>query len=161
MIKIGVISDTHMRGPDDDLFRLAQRQFADVSMILHAGDLVHLSVLDAFHDKEVVAVCGNMCGPSSSQVLSAKQEIVVEEARIGLIHGWGSREGLENRIFPEFEDVDAIVYGHTHTPANHLKDGVLMFNPGAWSSWSMGRRAGSVGILTVDGFKVTGEIVPV
>ncbi|MBI9076491.1 MAG: YfcE family phosphodiesterase [Desulfatibacillum sp.] len=160
MTKIGVISDTHLRMPDDRMFKLAEKQFRDVSMVLHAGDLVSIRVLDPFHDKQVVAVCGNMCERDSTQVLSPKEVITVDGVRIGLIHGWGSRSGLEDRIFPEFDDVEAIVYGHTHTPANHLRQGVLMFNPGAYTAYSMGREAGSVGILTVTENGITGEIIP-
>ncbi|WP_028315867.1 metallophosphoesterase family protein [Desulfatibacillum aliphaticivorans] len=160
MTKIGVISDTHMRMPNERMFRLAERQFKDVSMVLHAGDLVSIRVLDAFIDKKVVAVCGNMCERDSTQVLSPKEVITVEGVRIGLIHGHGSRTGLEDRIFKEFDDVEAIVYGHTHSPANHLKQGVLMFNPGAFTSYSMGTETGTVGVLTVDEKGISGEILP-
>lgn len=160
MIKIGVISDTHQQGPDERLAKVTDKLFADVSMVLHAGDLVDISVLDAFYDKEVVAVCGNMDGPDVAQKLSAREIIKVDSFKIGLIHGWGSREGLENRIFPEFEGCDVIVYGHTHRAANHIKQGVLMFNPGAFSSWSMGVNQGSVGILTIENNKISGDIIP-
>lgn len=160
MIKIGVISDTHLRTPDERLSGLAERQFKEASMVLHAGDLVSLSVLDAFYGKEVVAVCGNMDGYDVAGRLQGKEIIEVEGCSIGLIHGWGAREGLEERIFPEFQNVDAIVYGHTHKAANHMKGGVLMFNPGAYSSWSMGRQAGSVGMLTVADGVITGDIIP-
>ncbi len=48
MITIGVLSDTHLIEPDKWFREKAQRCFADADMILHAGDLVNLSVLDVF-----------------------------------------------------------------------------------------------------------------
>ncbi len=71
-MKIGVISDTHLTSCDDRLTRLLKDHFRDVDLILHAGDLVDLRVLDAFAGKEVKAVCGNMDLPSVRQSLPKK-----------------------------------------------------------------------------------------
>ena len=144
-MKIGVISDTHMAQPSDSLMCLMESVFADVSMVLHAGDLTSLDILEAFSGKKVVSVCGNMDYYDVAQNLPDKRVIEVEGYRIGLTHGWGSRTGVEDRIKEVFENVQAIVYGHTHKPANHVKDGVLFFNPGAFSG-----RTRSIGLLTID-----------
>ncbi|MEE8398588.1 MAG: metallophosphoesterase family protein [Desulfobacterales bacterium] len=151
-MKIGVISDTHMSEPSRKLSELTSRVFSDVTLILHAGDITRMGVLEAFSDKKVIAVSGNMDQHDDAGALPATRIATVEGYRIGLIHGWGSARGIEDRIFQSFSDVNAIVYGHTHTPANHWKDGVLMFNPGAFS----GHR--SVGILTIDE-GISGEII--
>ena len=132
-MKIGVISDTHLSKPNKALWRLAQGIFADVPMVLHAGDLTRISILEVFSDKKVIAVCGNMDRYDVTQKLPTKEIITVNGYRIGLIHGWGSSRGLEDKIIDNFQDVDAIVYGHTHKAANHIKNGVLMFNPGAFA----------------------------
>jgi putative phosphoesterase len=159
-MKIGVISDTHLSKPSKELSRLASGIFADVSLILHAGDLTSMRVLDAFPDKEVIAVCGNMDQYDVAGALQTKRIVAVEKYRIGLIHGWGSLQGIEDRIVENFKDVHAIVYGHTHMSVSHWKDGILMFNPGAFSgSYSMKRNC-SVGLLTVnDG--ITGTIIQI
>ena len=149
-MKIGVISDTHMSNPSEDLCRLAEGIFSDVSMILHAGDLTRISVLEAFAGKEVVAVSGNMDRYDVTQRLSVKEIIDIDNHRIGLIHGWGSPKGIEDKIMGEFQGVDVIVYGHTHRAANHIKNGILMFNPGAFSGTFLFRRNRSVGLLTID-----------
>jgi len=60
----------------------------------------------------------------------------------------------------EFEDVDCIVYGHSHYPANHIRQGVLFFNPGT----AFDRRhnvSKTVGILEVGEEAITGRIVAV
>lgn len=149
-MKIGVISDTHMSNPSEALHCLVNDIFSDVAMVLHAGDLTRISILDAFAGKDVVAVCGNMDRHDVTQVLPVKEIVNIHGHRIGLIHGWGSAKGIEDRIRDEFQGVDAIVYGHTHQAANKVKDGILMFNPGAFSgSFLLGRHR-SVGLLTID-----------
>ena len=157
-MKIGVISDTHMSHPTKALLSLVDGIFSDVSMILHAGDLTRISILDVFADKKVVAVCGNMDRYDVTQVFSTKEIIDIRGSRIGLIHGWGSPRGVEDRIRGEFQDVDAIVYGHTHKAENKVKDGILMFNPGAFSGTLFFKRHRSVGLLMVDD-GIRGEIV--
>ncbi len=157
-MKIGVISDTHMSQPTAELASLTDGVFADVSMVLHAGDLTRITILEAFSDKEVIAVCGNMDRYDVTQKLPSKEIITVKNYRIGLIHGWGSPKGLEDRIVGDFQDVDAIVYGHTHKAANHIKNGILMFNPGAFSGTFIFGRTRSVGLLSV-GDGIRGSIV--
>ena len=147
-----------MSKPSKELAVLADGIFADVSMVLHAGDLTRITILEAFADKEVIAVCGNMDHYDVTQKLPSKEIITINNHRIGLIHGWGSPKGLEDRIIGEFQDVDAIVYGHTHKAANHIKNGVLMFNPGAFSGTFILGRNRSVGLLTV-GEGIRGSIV--
>jgi len=159
-MKIGVISDTHLSKPTEKLYQLTENVFAEVDMILHAGDLTSMEILDAFADKKVIAVTGNMDHSNVSSRLSAMEIIETENYRIGLTHGWGSKNGIEERIFQSFKNVNAIVYGHTHTASNHVRNGVLMFNPGAFSgSFPFGKKP-SVGLLTIgDGIK--GTIVPI
>jgi uncharacterized protein len=154
--RIGVISDTHLREPEAELGRRLARVWGEVEMILHAGDLVNISVLDALQAPEVLAVAGNMDDYVVTQSLPTKQIISVENKSIGLIHGWGPPMGLAGRVMKEFDEVDAIVFGHSHRPTNTVKNGVLLFNPGSYGSGFMG--SGTVGVLTVAD-DITGEII--
>jgi putative phosphoesterase len=160
-MKIGVISDTHLSKPSEELIQLGDGVFKDVSLVLHAGDLTRMEILEVFSKKETVAVCGNMDRPDVAEQLPKKEHITVGEYRIGLIHGWGSPRGIEDRIIDHFENVHAIVYGHTHKQANHLKNGILMFNPGAFSGTFLLGRKRSVGLLRVDNGGIRGEIVSI
>ncbi|MDY6847925.1 MAG: metallophosphoesterase [Geoalkalibacter sp.] len=131
---IGVVSDTHLRnnrGSWQFLNRLREESFQGAAMILHAGDLVDPAILEAFDPIPVVAVRGNMDPPSSG--LPLKRIVHQAGFRIGLIHGWGSAAGLEERIRREFydEDLDCLVFGHSHQCANHHYGRTLMFNPGS------------------------------
>ena len=159
-MKIGVISDTHVSEPTEELKSISLDIFADVSMILHAGDLTRLSVLDAFPDKKVIAVAGNMDRYEVTSKLPEKEIIEAGGYRIGLIHGWGAVRGLEQRIIDSFDDVHVIVYGHSHKAANHINNGILMFNPGAYSGTNPFWNKRSVGMLTIsDTVGVSGTII--
>jgi len=148
MTRIGVLSDTHLRGYDQELARQLKEVFAGVDLILHAGDLVNLQVLDMLEAPQVLAVCGNMDDQVVAQSLPSKRVIPVGGFTIGLIHGWGAPVGLAGRVAGEFEGVDCIVFGHSHRPMNARQQGVLMFNPGSVSKGLLG--SGTVGLITVE-----------
>lgn len=157
-MRIGVISDTHLIEPTPQLCALQHTIFADVSMILHAGDLTELAVLDAFSDKGVVAVHGNMCSAAVRHELPAERVVEIGSYRIGLTHGWGYPFGVSKKVAAIFDSVDAIVYGHTHRAANRVRNGVLYFNPGAFHGAFPFFGKGSVGILTL-GDTISGQII--
>ena len=159
-MKIGVISDTHEQHVSEALTRLADGLFADVSIVLHAGDLTRIAVLDAFSGKTVAAVCGNMDHYDVTGHLPDKRIITIDGYRIGLIHGWGPPSAVEEKAMGAFSDVQAVVYGHTHEAANHLIDGVLLFNPGSFSGSRVRGGRTSAGIITIEkGKGISGEII--
>jgi len=156
-MKIGVISDTHLNIPDDRLEKIVEDYFHDVDLILHAGDMVELDVLDVFRGRKVYAVSGNMDHDSVRDVFPGKRILEIEGRRIGLIHGWGSPFGLEEKIMREFENVECIVYGHTHRAMNEMRNGVLLFNPGSPADQRFAKH-NSVGILDI-GKEIVGKII--
>ena len=157
-MKIGVISDTHLKGPSRLLQKIAGEYFQDVDLILHAGDLTSLQVLEAFKGKEVIAVAGNNDSPEVKKKLPMKEVISANHFKIGLTHGWGFPARLEKKVTPFFKGVDCIVFGHSHRAANHRANGILYFNPGSFSDGitSLWRR--SVGLLTIDR-EIRGQII--
>ena len=145
MITIGVLSDTHLVEPDTRFKEKAQRCFADVDMILHAGDLTRLSVLDVFAGKTVHAVHGNMCDTSSRNQLPAIRKITINNFTIILTHGYGyGYHDIEDRLFSEFAEADCIIYGHTHQAVCHRLGHILFINPGSFGS------SGTYAILEID-----------
>lgn len=148
-MKIGVMSDTHLTVPSDELIEVIEGHFQDMDMIFHAGDIVGKEVLKAFSGRDLRAVSGNMDSAEIKDILPYKQVIEAGKFRVGLIHGAGAGACIEDKLVGEFEDVDCIVYGHTHSPANHLVDGVLLFNPGALVDRWYGK-GGSFGILELN-----------
>jgi putative phosphoesterase len=158
-MKIGVISDTHLDNFSEHLGERILKHFKDVDMILHAGDVVELSVLDFFADKEVKLVAGNMDSWEIKQSAPIKQVIQIEGYKLGLIHGWGSPVGIEDRILKEFDDIDILVYGHTHNAASFTKSGVQFFNPGSPTDKRFATK-NTIGILNI-GNQISSQIITI
>lgn len=158
-MKIGVISDTHLRELSPEFKKMIEFHFKDVEKIFHAGDFVDWSIADYLSSqKELIAVCGNMDSRDIWKAFPEKRMVELKGFKIGLIHGGGSPFGIESRIRREFDEVDAIVYGHTHTPADHQVKDIYFFNPGS-PTRSFVHKA-TLGILHL-GEKIEGEIIKI
>jgi uncharacterized protein len=158
-MKIGVISDTHIPRSALKLPGEIYNAFKGVDMIIHAGDLVDMSLLDELKKlARTEAVHGNMDTAAVQSLLPARKVIEAGGLKIGLTHGSGPHFNLINTVKREFpEKVDAIVFGHSHSPLNEVRDGILFFNPGSPTD-KLFSRYNSYGILTINkGIK--GEIV--
>jgi uncharacterized protein len=156
-VKIGVISDTHLRGYDERLKRMLEHPFGDADMVLHAGDLTDLAVLDIFDGKEVRAVYGNTDPPAVRNVLPEELVIDVKGYRILLNHAYGLSSRLDETMQEKYGRVDCLIFGHTHRPFNRVAKGTLYFNPGS----ATGNRffpVNTVGILEI-GNTISGEII--
>ncbi|NQT47053.1 MAG: metallophosphoesterase family protein [Candidatus Omnitrophica bacterium] len=159
-MRIGVLSDTHIPLNAQRVPKEVLQGLKGVDLILHAGDLINLSVLDDLKRvAEVRAVCGNMDPLEVREALKRKEIIKIGSVKIGLMHGIGSPEGLKDRIVKEFEGdgVNAIVFGHSHSPVNEKKNKILLFNPGS-STDKIFAPYNSYGILTINGKNIEGEI---
>ena len=161
-MNVAVISDTHLprgarRLPDDCLERL---RAAD--LILHAGDLVALPVLEDLEalGPPVHAVHGNM---DDAEVRARLPRTTVVEAggcRIGMTHDPGPRAGRGARLAGRFPGCAAVVYGHTHEPDTSREGDVWILNPG---SPTERRRAPShtMLVLEIDGGEIRPELVEI
>ena len=147
-MKIGVISDTHLKSVNSQLINIVQDYFSGVDMIIHAGDLVSMEIVDFLSQKPLHVVRGNMDNSDIKERFPQKKILTLNGFRLGLMHGWGSPLGIEKRVRSEFNDVHAIIYGHSHRPANHITGEVLFFNPGTATGFSVGG-SHSIGILDV------------
>jgi len=159
MMKIGVISDTHLREPHPEFKRIIEFHFKDVEKIFHAGDFVGWSIAEYLSSlKELIAVCGNMDSLDIRKAFPQKRIVKIEGFKVGLIHGGGPPFGIESRVRGEFDEADIIVYGHTHTPANHHVKNIYLFNPGSATRSFMNQA--TLGILHL-GEKIEGEIIKI
>jgi putative phosphoesterase len=157
---IGVISDTHIpqfkKLPDS-----IWDHFAGVELIIHAGDLSVLAVLDELEAiAPVVAVQGNVEYEEVVLKLPIKREVVVGHCRIGIVHILGDSRNRVHLARQEFPNARVVVYGHSHIPWNQERNGLLLFNPGSATDRRRQARC-SIGLLYVDdeARKVWGEIV--
>ena len=145
-VRIGILSDTHLSQLTPEFQKLVDVCFSSTSMILHAGDLTNPLILKAFNGKEIHAVHGNMCSYNGLEALPRKRTITVGNFTIGIIHNTGYAYDFEDQLSFEFDEVDCIVYGHTHRPVCHTSGGILYINPGSFQTTG---RFGSPGTFAV------------
>jgi uncharacterized protein len=159
MARVAIISDTHIPKAAPELPRQLVESLRGFDQILHAGDLVEMTVLDELRSlAPVAAVSGNMDTPEISAVLPEKRVLEVEGKRIGLIHGWGPPTGIEGRVLSRFSDVNVVVFGHTHVPLLEWVKGVLLLNPGTPNDRRFSNRL-SYATLTIEEGELKPEII--
>jgi putative phosphoesterase len=132
-MRIAVISDTHLPRGARRLPAACVERLRAADLIVHAGDLVSVGVLEELRafGPPVVAVVGNVDEPSLHALLPERTEVEVEGVRIGVVHDAGPRAGREARLAAAFPGCAAVVYGHSHLPQVELHDGVWILNPGS------------------------------
>lgn len=153
-MRIGVVSDTHIPNQASEVPGKILESLKKVDMILHAGDLVDLKILDVFKSvcADVRAVRGNMDPIDVIKFLPEKQIVTAGKYRIGLTHGSGSPANLIEAVTDIFKNdqVDAIVFGHSHSPVNEKRGNILYFNPGSLTD-TMFSAFNSYGIIEING----------
>ena len=157
MTRIVVISDTH--GKNLDVMPEEIRdEVINADIVVHCGDYDKLPFVNQLRQvaKRFIGVSGNIDSIDIQAELPDKAVFEVEGKRIGVIHPhWGGPPfGIEEAISREFENVDMILFGHTHDVFHQTIDGVTFLNPGqAYRSF---REPASIGIVTVgpDGIEV-------
>ncbi len=132
-MKIGIISDTHIKSNLDRLDQV-RSWLSEVDFLIHVGDFTGLEVvrnLVAF--KNLIGVWGNNDGEEIKKILKEKEILEVEGYRIGLFHGHGEKKTTQERALEKFKDdsVDIIVFGHSHQPLILTKNKILLLNPGS------------------------------
>ena len=155
--RIGVLSDTHIPMRARYIPAEVFNAFANVDLILHAGDITEWSVIEELAAlAPVEAVAGNM-----DRELRLKLErlrvIEVGKVKIGLVHGDGGGYSTPFGVRQYFSGVQCVVFGHTHRPYNEWHGDTLVFNPGSPTDYRM-MPMGSYGMLYVKDDHVWGEI---
>lgn len=133
-MKIGVLSDTHIPSRAKALPEIVLQAFKEVDYIIHAGDITSLEVLDMLSTlAPVIAVSGNVDPDKLQAILSDKEIVTLEGYRIGVTHGHRSTGKTLDRVIKCFKNdqVDCIIFGHSHIPYCETVDHVLLFNPGS------------------------------
>lgn len=147
--RVGVVADTHVGEWVAELPQSVLDALAGVDLILHAGDITDLVVLDQLGRlAPVLAVQGDH-DRGAGIALPRNRVIEVAGRRIGLTHGRRGRRtelaaavaslvlgrpvlaGFFRALRRQFDQVDCIVFGHLHLPCQRMIGGVLFFSPGA------------------------------
>lgn len=159
--RIGVVSDTHVPSQSESLPEDLIIKLSNVDFIIHAGDFEDLDTFKQLQKiKRVVAVSGNMDSDELKSKLSHREILNVDHFKIGIIHGWGDPHSLPKRMFEEFksDNVNCIIFGHSHQIYNQNMNGILMFNPGSPTD-TIYAHYKSYGILETSPEGVKGEII--
>ncbi|MHA2621146.1 MAG: metallophosphoesterase family protein [bacterium JZ-2024 1] len=135
MMRILVISDTHIPQAGKTLPETIYQEIEKADAIIHAGDWTVASALDELlaFQKPVYGVYGNM---DDVEVSSRLPEARVENLggyRVGVTHGSGPPEGILDRVLAKFRDFrpEVVIYGHTHRPHIEFRADLMVLNPGS------------------------------
>lgn len=177
-MKIGVIADTHIPDALRELPPRVLEILQGVDLILHAGDVCDLAVLQQLEPiAQVFAVSGNRDPAPVRKYLQEQQRLTFANRAIGLVHGhraWSvglltrgrfllnaraRDEALHDYVLHLWDDVNIVVFGHTHQPYMRVHGDVFLFNPGAVSPSP--RRPGTVGLIEIGATTIKGRIIAI
>lgn len=135
-MRVAIISDTHLPRGTRALPEACLARLRAADLILHAGDLIALSVLSELEalGPPVTAVSGNA---DRAEVVARLPDRTIVDlgdgVRIGMIHDAGPARGRMDRQRAAFGDCAAVVFGHSHLPLHETSaDGAFqLFNPGS------------------------------
>src|SRR4051812_37535545 len=110
-----LVADTHLgAGQADRLIDRIRDQLTSADVVLHAGDITHMSVLGAIVDfAPVHAVLGNN---DIGLPLPERLTVEIDGCNVALVHDSGPATGRGPRLRRWFPDADAVVFGHSHIP---------------------------------------------
>ena len=161
-MKVVVLSDTHAK----DLADLPDRILEDIKkadLIIHVGDYTSKMFLNQLRESgDFKGVHGNMDPNEIKSELPDKDVFERMGFRIGITHPseGGSPIGLKRRVKSKLgEDLDLIIYGHTHKPSNEREGSTIYLNPGS-ATGAFPARYKAYGILNIAD-KIEVEIVKV
>ena len=159
-MRLAIVSDTHLPRGGRALPPACVEQLRAADLILHAGDLMELSVLEALAQlgPPVHAVRGNVDSAQLQARLPLTRVVDAAGAKIVLIHDAGPATGRLERMRRRFPDAQAVVFGHSHIPLHEERDGFAIFNPG---SPTERRRAPqhTMGMATAHHARITFELI--
>lgn len=158
-MKIGVVADTHSYEIPQQLIE----DFKKCDCIIHAGDFCSVEELNVFKAlKEVDAVFGNMDDGNLRKILPEVKIFEKEGVNIGLYHGEGPSKLVLKFVQERFknENVNVVVFGHSHHSLNEMIGGVLYFNPGSPNDHITAPYC-SYGLLEIKDEKAVGSIIKV
>lgn len=159
---IGLISDTHVPSRAKRIPKLVFKTFENADYIIHAGDIVELSVIDELEElAPVLAVHGNMDRQKVSGALPKINSLRVYDWKIGVMHDPNPPFGKQRiREIATKNNFDVFVYGHTHNSKIKWLGKRLYINPGSPTDPDRPYlNKPSVGLLTITKKEIKPEIV--
>lgn len=101
--------------------------FWDVTGIIHVGDVGRPEILESLQElAPIIAVRGNVDTGAWADQLPLSAIVKIGNIRAYIYHGHEAP-----KLEPAEAHCQVVVSGHSHTPNNETRDGVLYLNPGS------------------------------
>jgi putative phosphoesterase len=133
-VRLLLLADTHVPKRAKDLPAQVWAEVERADLVVHAGDWVDLSLLDALErrSKDLLACWGNNDGAALQARLPEVARATLEGVRVAVVHETGGAAGRERRADAAHPDVDLLVFGHSHIPWDTTTPaGMRLLNPGS------------------------------
>ena len=113
------IADTHLRnGQAERLIDRIGSELRTADVVLHAGDITAMSILDALASHvpavSLHAVRGN--NDVGLDQLPERLSVEVDGCVVAMVHDSGPAAGRGDRLRSWFPHADVVVFGHSHLP---------------------------------------------
>ncbi len=129
-----IISDTHLPRGTRALPASCIERLRAADLIIHAGDLSSMAVLEQLRGYgEVAAVHGNADEADVRELLPARLELELAGVTVIVTHNGGPRDGRLQRLHARFPCAGAVIFGHSHIPLHESSaaGAFQIFNPGS------------------------------
>ena len=165
-MRIGLLSDTHIPEAESKLPQKVLEAFRGVDLILHAGDIYELKVLDELESiAPVLAALGDDDYARVGKRVKSKHILELEGQTLWLMHisplisytrSWLKPPPKE----PKPDGIpDIIISGHEHRTIVERSEGILHINPGSPTLLNYKKGLGTIGILELNSGKAKVHIV--
>jgi putative phosphoesterase len=173
-MRIGLIADTHIPEARRELWPQVFEAFASVDLILHAGDIHEVRVIDELARVAPIYVArgdgddggGGRPVQPDHPVLRPGWTLELGGLKVGITHALPIPEvpprltvaaALE-RLFPDTRP-DVVIYGDSHVEAIDNIGGVLCVNPGSPTfPHNLATQLGTIGFLDIDSGRASASI---
>ena len=129
-----LLADTHLPKRAKRLPDQVWAAVDDADVVVHAGDWVEVALLDELHQRahRLIGVYGNNDGAELRNRLPEVARETVAGLRLGVVHETGASGGREFRCDRLYDDLDVLVFGHSHIPWDTTTPrGLRLLNPGS------------------------------
>ena len=174
VLRVGLVSDTHIPEAREELWPQVFEAFRGCDVILHAGDIHVLRVLDELAEvAPVYAARGNGEDGSGGRPVAPDDDRVryswlldLAGVRVGMTHDMPIPEYPPNLTVARWRELrfggapcDVIVYGDSHVERVDVFGPTLCVNPGSPTyPHNLDTRLGTIGFLEIDGPRVQASI---
>lgn len=164
-VKITILGDTHINS-FEELPKEILGEIEGSDWVIHTGDYtstVVISGLIKLKGERFKGVYGNADPLDVRNKLTSKEILSIQDKKIGITHpaSGGPEEHIEENLFVDFEqdNLDILIYGHTHESKILKKNNLLVVNPGkGYLETNFFGPPTTIAILKIDNGKVQGII---